>query len=118
MIDPKDGGVRSRKMWFAAGVGIVMVLCWLATGFLLPLASTFDALIGGLLAITGLYITGNVANKYAIIKNSPKVSFAGEQWDSSASSPAPAPSQSKTAAKPPALPKAPKKDDGVTEEGG
>ena len=65
-------------MWFAIGIAVLIVGCWLLTGLWLALAATFDALLGGLLAVLGLFITGNVANKYVVAKSLSGVSFQGE----------------------------------------
>lgn len=72
---PKDGGAKSRKLWFAAGVGLAMIGSWLCTGYLVTLQPTFDTLVGGLLAIAGLFMAGNVSSKWVIAKANAAVSF-------------------------------------------
>jgi len=89
-LDPKDGGVLSRKMWFAVGIAVAMIACWLLTGWWIPLATTYEALLGGLLAVLGLFITGNVANKFVVAKSLANVSFQGEVAGQEAAPKAPA----------------------------
>ncbi len=65
-------------MWFAVGIAAVIVGCWLVTGRWTSLAATYDSLLGGLLTVLGLFISGNVANKYVVAKSMANVSFQGE----------------------------------------
>lgn len=67
-IDPNDGGVFSRKLWLTVGTMLLMVVCWFMTGRLTFLATTFDALVGGLLGALAMFIVGNVSNKYVVAK--------------------------------------------------
>ncbi len=68
----KDGGMKSRKLWFAifaitviVGAAVVGPMIW--AGFV----SVYDAMVGGIVAIAGMYLTGNVAQKWVGVKAQP-----------------------------------------------
>lgn len=68
-FDPKDGGTKSRKLWFS--VFTVMVLLfgmWYASRHE-SVAPLYGELVGGIVAIAGLYLAGNIAGKFTIGKN-------------------------------------------------
>lgn len=69
MLDPKDGGYRSRKLWYAIGtstsiVGVAVLAAWK----LPPLTPMLDTVVGGLIATLAVYCGLNVANKYTVGK--------------------------------------------------
>lgn len=72
----RDGGIKSRKLWFSVFVVVTMfggaAVCakWPA---LVPLYDTF---VGGIVAVTGLFLTGNIANKWVGIKTLPQATPA------------------------------------------
>ncbi len=76
-LDPNDGGMKSRKLIFAALVCVVIVGSWVLTGVWPPLAATYGEMLGGLLASQSIFSGLNVATKWVIGK-SDKASFAGE----------------------------------------
>jgi cytochrome c biogenesis protein CcdA len=107
MLDPNDGGVASRKLWFAVGTASVMVICWVVTALHAALTPTYDTLLGGLLAVLGLYLTGNISSRWITAKNNPSVSFKDESPEG----------ESKSKVEPKSSPK-PVKKPSTTEEGG
>jgi len=58
-IIAKDGGYRSRKLIFAVFTSVLI----LASPLLIP-AVTLGEVISGLVAVAGVYITGNVITKW------------------------------------------------------
>jgi hypothetical protein len=77
-LDERDGGLASRKLWFCVGTALAMIATWFCTGFIHSLQPTFDTVIGGILAISGLYLTGNVASRWVAAKSQSGISFQGE----------------------------------------
>lgn len=77
-LDPNDGGYGSRKLLFCLCCLLVIVGCWFSTGWLHTLSPTFDLLVGGVLAVAGLYLGANIGSKVAIVKSQANVSFQGE----------------------------------------
>jgi hypothetical protein len=69
VIDPNDNGFSSRKLLLSIGIGVALIGCWLLTGVSTKLAITFGDIVGALLGVLGIYATGNVANKFAVVKS-------------------------------------------------
>lgn len=68
VLDTKDGGLSSRKLWFAVSVcGLIFAGACLSTYFT-GLKVNFDAMVGGLLGALGIYAGANVGVKYAYSK--------------------------------------------------
>lgn len=76
--DHRDGGYKSRKLWFAVGIciGIFFGAClaayWPAFG------PNYEVMVGGLLGAGGLYLTGNVASRVLMAKHAPRT-FPAQQ---------------------------------------
>ena len=68
-MDPKDGGAKSRKLWFSVYAITVMVLAALIGARLPAFAPMYDTLVGGIVAVTAAFLTGNVAAKWVIGKS-------------------------------------------------
>lgn len=77
-MDPRDGGFASRKFWVVVGTATSIITCWLLTGFMKALVPTYDTVVGGLLAVAGLYLTGNVVTKWVTAKSNPTVTIKGD----------------------------------------
>lgn len=89
-MDPEDNGYSSRKFIFCIAVAGIIVGVGLLAGTIMPgVAAIYVELIGGVLGAAGLFVTGNIANKFVIAKTNPGVSFQGEM-------PAPVPAKPPT----------------------
>lgn len=60
----RDNGFKSRKFWFSVFITVVMLFAWLVAGVKPALAPLYDTLVGGLVALAGLYLTGSIATKW------------------------------------------------------
>lgn len=68
----RDNGIKSRKLWFSV-FAVAMVLGGAFVAAHWPsLAPMYDTMVGGIVAITGLYLTGSVATKFVGTKAPPK----------------------------------------------
>lgn len=71
VLDPRDGGMASRKLWFAIGTscgvfaGAVVCSVWPAMG------ANYQVMVGGMLGALAAYSGSNVAAKYVIAKSIP-----------------------------------------------
>lgn len=66
-----DGGLASRKLWFAVFTSLAVVL-GAAAAVKWPLFSpNYEVMIGGLLGVLGIYLTGNLGAKYVLGKTPP-----------------------------------------------
>ncbi len=124
MLDTKDGGIGSRKLWLVVGACLLLTGCWLMTGWVVPLQPTLDTIVGGVMGLVGLYLTGNVSSRWITAKSMANVSFQGEVTTATATTtttPTKPTTTTTTVQKvvvAPNAPKSDKPDDGVTEEGG
>lgn len=72
-LEHKDGGFLSRKLLITmVGFGIIC-LTWVATAFWPALDPQYGTLVGGIIGLAGLYMTGNVANSIVVGKTSQKL---------------------------------------------
>lgn len=69
MLDPKDGGWASKKMWMTVLSMNLIVLVGVASAHWRALEANLATLIGGLTATLGLYFGSNVAHSAIIGKN-------------------------------------------------
>jgi hypothetical protein len=60
----RDNGWKSKKLWFAAGAIASIFVGAVLAAFLAPIAPLYGDMVGGIVAVTGLFLTGNVANKW------------------------------------------------------
>jgi disulfide bond formation protein DsbB len=60
----RDNGVKSRKLWFSVFSIAVIAVIGLAAGSYPGIVSIYSALVGGIVAVAGLYMTGNVTQKW------------------------------------------------------
>lgn len=61
MLDISDGGFASRKLWFGIGTSIAICTMAILGAWVLPaLIPQMPTVIGGLLAVLGLFIGGNL----------------------------------------------------------
>lgn len=63
-LDPKDGGYRSRKFWFAMWATCLIFAGAIVGAIVATFVPLYDTMVGGVVAITGLLLTGNIANKW------------------------------------------------------
>lgn len=68
-MDLNDGGNKSRKLWFSIYAIAVMVVAALAGARMPAFAPMYDTLVGGIVAVTAAFLTGNVAAKWVIGKS-------------------------------------------------
>ncbi len=68
MVDPKDGGMRSRKLLLTIGSMLLMTACWFLTAKYAALQVTFGEFLGGISGALGLFMVGNAASKHFISK--------------------------------------------------
>lgn len=60
----KDGGARSRKLWFAAGTSFLIV----GASLFVP-AVAFAEVVTGLISVCAIYVGGNTAAKWVMNRN-------------------------------------------------
>lgn len=60
----RDGGFRSRKLWYSVFATGMVVISGLGVLLWAGLAPLYDTMVGGIVAIAGLYLTGSVATKW------------------------------------------------------
>ncbi|CAB4127076.1 hypothetical protein UFOVP75_60 [uncultured Caudovirales phage] len=65
----RDGGVKSRKLWFSAGTSALIFLGAIVAGYWPAFLPSYATLVGGLLATLGLYLGGNVSTKWVVKKH-------------------------------------------------
>jgi hypothetical protein len=68
LIDPKDGGMASRKFVFAVGTSALIFLGGMIAAHWVAFTTSYDAMISGLLGCLGLYLGGNVTSKFMMAK--------------------------------------------------
>lgn len=62
--------ISSKKFLFVIGsVWAMFLFAALAAWKLNMMTSMYDAFVGGVIALAGMYLTGNVANKYVVGKH-------------------------------------------------
>jgi hypothetical protein len=67
-MDLSDSGFASRKLWMSVGcIGIIFVAALLC-GFFSSMVPVYTEFVTGTIAIYGLYVAGNVSNKYFVGK--------------------------------------------------
>ncbi len=64
----KDGGVKSRKLWLAVGTSVAIVISGVVAAKFPTIGPLYDTMVGGLLGVLALYLSGNVATKYTLSK--------------------------------------------------
>lgn len=85
----RDGGIRSRKLWFGVGTSMaIMGMCFLAA-FKPVFIPVLEIAIGGLLGSYGIFCGANVGGKFTIGQAVAKLQ---------APAPAPAPVTTKSSA--------------------
>lgn len=70
MLDPKDGGMMSRKLHLSYAVMVLLTLGFLATGKWPALAATYAQYTMSLLGASTLYMGGNSVHKWLVLKQS------------------------------------------------
>lgn len=61
--------ISSKKFLFVIGcVWALFAFAYIAASRLTPMVPMFDTFVGGVLGLAGLYLTGNVANKWVMGK--------------------------------------------------
>lgn len=81
----RDGGIKSRKLWFSIFaiavifVGAILAAHWAA------MISVYSTMVGGVLGVVGAYLTGNVAQKWIGVKALPDPSKSDPTDDEPAS---------------------------------
>lgn len=69
MIDPKDGGIKSRKLWYAVGTSVAIVLVAMLAGTCMPaMVPMLPEVYGALVAVLSIYSGANFAGKWNISK--------------------------------------------------
>jgi hypothetical protein len=85
MIEPetlKDHGFKSRKLAFS----IFTILCVFAglvlAGFWPTIQPMYDTLVGGVVAIAGLYLAGNIGQRFVATRTQPLMvqSYPGQAY--------------------------------------
>ena len=64
LIDPRDGGLASRKFVFAVGTSIAIFLGGLIAAAWAKFGPSYEVMISGLLGCLGLYLGGNISSKW------------------------------------------------------
>jgi hypothetical protein len=69
MLDPRDGGYKSRKLWFAIGTSACIFLsCVLAATLLPRMENMLDSMFTALLGVLTVVCAANVGNKLVVGK--------------------------------------------------
>ena len=61
-------GISSKKLWFSVGSVATLFAFPIIASHIPTMAPMYDAYVGGVIALAGLYLTGNIANKYVAVK--------------------------------------------------
>ena len=64
-MTPKDT-IKSKKLWFSVGATLSLVAFALLAAKFPALIPLYDTFTGGVVGITTVYLTGNVANKWVL----------------------------------------------------
>jgi hypothetical protein len=81
MIDPKDGGVASRKLWLIIGA---MGLCFAGAALAArwpAFEPSYGTLVGGIVALASLYCGANLGHKWVMTKQKKPKGKTGDQAD-------------------------------------
>lgn len=74
--------ISSKKFLFVIGcVWALFIFAYISASRLAPMIPMFDTFVGGVLGLAGLYLTGNVANKWVIGKVSGSTTSRPEPED-------------------------------------
>src|SRR4051812_33853027 len=92
MLDPKDGGYKSRKMWMAYAVMGLVTVGFFATGKWPALGVTFAEYCMAVLGATTIYVGGNSMTKWLTARNMKAGAVAPPAEESSAETEESAPS--------------------------
>jgi hypothetical protein len=69
VFDVKDGGYFSRKFTFGVGATLLIVFVALVAAKWVPaMIPMYDAMVGGIIALYGLFLGGNISGKHVIGK--------------------------------------------------
>jgi hypothetical protein len=60
----RDGGWKSRKLWFSVFAVLILLAGWVLAGHFHSLQALYDTFVGGVVGVSGLYLTGSVATKW------------------------------------------------------
>lgn len=61
----KDGGIKSRKLWFAVGAtGLIFVGNLIAAKWI-GFSANYETMVGGIIGVLTVYLTGNVASRWS-----------------------------------------------------
>lgn len=63
-----DGGYASRKLWYAVGTSVAVVLMGLLAAWIPMFRSSLEVVVGGLCGTLAIYVGANVTGKWAIGK--------------------------------------------------
>jgi hypothetical protein len=64
----RDGGARSRKLWYAVGTSVGIIACAGLCAYVPALIPLFDTMVGGLIGVFALYAGANVGAKHVLKK--------------------------------------------------
>jgi membrane protein DedA with SNARE-associated domain len=67
----KDGGVKSRKLWYSVGTSVLIFGAGLIAARWTAFQPSLATIVGGLLGALSLFIGGNVAGKHVLGKVAP-----------------------------------------------
>lgn len=89
----KDGGAKSRKLWYAVGTSVAILICGFWSSYHPTFVPVLAEIVGGLLGALGLYLTGNVGGKAVLgrIKNTASQALPSEESAPAEESPLPRP---------------------------
>jgi hypothetical protein len=69
VFDVKDGGYFSRKFTFGVGATLLLVIvAFVAARWVPAMIPMYDAIVGGVIALYGLFLGANVGGKHVIGK--------------------------------------------------
>lgn len=72
-----DGGMKSRKMWFAAGTAVLVLVGAVLAAKYPAFSANYEVFVGGQLGALAIYSGSNVGAKY-VVRKQPKAAAADE----------------------------------------
>jgi hypothetical protein len=87
----KDGGLKSRKFLFAMGVCMLIFAGGALAAKWAALSGLYDTMVEGLVAVTAIYLAGNVTSRFASKGVLSKSMESGKDKEDEPVKPAPTP---------------------------
>jgi hypothetical protein len=73
-----DGGIKSRKMWFAAGTSMLVLVGAVLAAKYPAFSANYEVFVGGQLGTLAIYSGSNVGAKYIVRRQKTKPESADD----------------------------------------